>query len=428
MARISLVAAVCLLGAVCHSQAEDGVLVMSSIVYRHGDRSAIDTFPTNTVGESDWPQGFGQLSQRGMKQHYLLGQYLHERYRLQTGLLNSTYYLRKQMKVRSTDVDRTLMSAQSQLSTFYPPQGFQVFEPSLPWMPLPVHTVPKHNDSLLRAYDTAANACPRYTQLYKDMSSLDYYQQVQNEHQEFINDVAKKAGIDYALSLGNIYTIEDPLFCQREHNLSRPAWATDEVLDKMHRLGSISMGLMFQTKEMRMLTSGVLINEMLVNMNNRSVELELPTENLFVYSAHDTTVTAVLQGLDIWNGEQPPYASCVFIELYKPMDGGEHYVRVLFRNETDRNDTVPVDLTPKLPMCGGQSQCPLSNFTRFYQDIVVDNWYNACHENSTSSGLSSVSIASISIAGVFFIAFVVMLLLLLSRRRSTAGYSAVQGV
>ena len=69
-----------------------------------------------------------------------------------------------QVSVRSTDVDRTLMSAETQLSALFPPEGDQVmsyflytvrsndvsfpqkFNAELPWQPIPVHTVPKDQD------------------------------------------------------------------------------------------------------------------------------------------------------------------------------------------------------------------------------------------------------------------------------------------
>uniref|UniRef100_A0A3P9NM32 Lysosomal acid phosphatase n=1 Tax=Poecilia reticulata TaxID=8081 RepID=A0A3P9NM32_POERE len=106
-------------------------------LFRHGDRSPVKAFPTDPHQESAWPQGFGQLSQVGMRQQYELGQYLRTRYK---DFLNESY-IRHEILVRSTDVDRTLMSAEANLAGLYPPKGQQIFQPSLKWQPIPVHTV-----------------------------------------------------------------------------------------------------------------------------------------------------------------------------------------------------------------------------------------------------------------------------------------------
>lgn len=53
-----------------------------------------------------------------------------------------------QITVRSTDYDRTLMSAASNLAGLYPPNGSQVFHPGLGWQPIPVHTVPQDEDKV----------------------------------------------------------------------------------------------------------------------------------------------------------------------------------------------------------------------------------------------------------------------------------------
>ncbi|CAL1533831.1 unnamed protein product [Lymnaea stagnalis] len=63
---------------------------------------------------------------------------------------------------------------------------------------------------------------------------------------------------------------------------------------------------------------------------------------LCLYSTHDSTLTAVLQALDIWDNAWPPFAADIRFELYKELDSDEWYVRVLYlgkvkkiRNQTE---------------------------------------------------------------------------------------------
>ena len=51
-----------------------------------------------------------------------------------------------QYVVRSTDVDRTLMSAESQMSALFYPTPEQQFNQTITWQPIPVHTVPTTDD------------------------------------------------------------------------------------------------------------------------------------------------------------------------------------------------------------------------------------------------------------------------------------------
>uniref|UniRef100_A0A8B9XXS1 Lysosomal acid phosphatase n=1 Tax=Bos mutus grunniens TaxID=30521 RepID=A0A8B9XXS1_BOSMU len=113
-----------------------------TLLYRHGDRSPVKAYPKDPHQEDKWPQGFGQLTKEGMLQHWELGQALRQRYH---GFLNTSYH-RQEVYVRSTDFDRTLMSAEANLAGLFPPDGIQRFNPNISWQPIPVHTVPIAED------------------------------------------------------------------------------------------------------------------------------------------------------------------------------------------------------------------------------------------------------------------------------------------
>lgn len=42
-----------------------------------------------------------------------------------------------------------------------------------------------------------------------------------------------------------------------------------------------------------------------------------PDVKLWIYSAHDTNIVALLDSLNIYNNELPPYAAAVILELRK---------------------------------------------------------------------------------------------------------------
>jgi len=65
------------------------------------------------------------LLQNGSKMHFYLGELVKKRYTVENNLL-SPKYTRAEVYVRSTDFDRTLMSALSQLSAIFPPDEDQV--------------------------------------------------------------------------------------------------------------------------------------------------------------------------------------------------------------------------------------------------------------------------------------------------------------
>lgn len=84
-----------------------GTLKLVQIVYRHGDRTPI-SFPLPNdryASDSYWPEGFGQLTNRGKYRIYSLGKYLRQRY---SNFLTDTP---REVSARSAGSDRCLESS-----------------------------------------------------------------------------------------------------------------------------------------------------------------------------------------------------------------------------------------------------------------------------------------------------------------------------
>lgn len=63
----------------------------------------------------------------------------------------------------------------------------------------------------------------------------------------------------------------------------------------------------------------------------------------------------------IFQPHRPPYASCVFFELYK--SSAENYVQIYYKNSTETN--IPA---MEIPKCG--AKCSLKKWYELYEDIL----------------------------------------------------------
>jgi lysosomal acid phosphatase len=145
----------------------------------------------------------------GKQQHYELGQWLHKRY---AGLVNETYS-RNEIYIRSTDVDRTLMSALSNLDGFYPPVGGQVWKKDANWQPIPVHTVPEKSDAIL----AAKKSCPSYDYALKKLKQSDEYVQFNKQHKKLYDYLTLHTGRTVG-SMEAVQMISNCLFIEELYN------------------------------------------------------------------------------------------------------------------------------------------------------------------------------------------------------------------
>ncbi|XP_026731116.1 prostatic acid phosphatase isoform X1 [Trichoplusia ni] len=341
----------------------------AAIIFRHGDRTPVDPYPTDPwKNESLWPVKFGELTNIGKSQHYALGKWLRQRY----SHLLSDDFDPTQIYVRSTDVDRTLMSAQVNLAGMYPANGKAIWNSDLMWQPIPVHTVPEKDDELLamkkpcRAYDKELDRLI-HSKPYKDRLS---------KYQHLMDYLSAYTG----MKVKDYYDIDDiysTLYIESLYNFTLPNWTHSVYPDQMREPACYSFTTPTGTPLLARLKVGPLLKHIMAHMlKATSNDNDLNHHKVVMYSGHDLTVGSVLNALGLYDGNCPVYTSTILFELIvdNKTEPAGHFVRILYRNSTEIVEPNVLEI----PFCG--SVCPVERFKKLYDNLLTVNWEAECSE------------------------------------------------
>ncbi|KAM7363552.1 acid phosphatase 1 isoform 2-T2 [Cochliomyia hominivorax] len=382
-----------------------GKLVFAHVLYRHGDRTPIEPYPNDPWRDTKyWPTGWGQLTNIGKQQQYNLGQWLRKRY----GSLLSDTYSKNEIYIRSTDVDRTLMSALSNLAGLYEPVKKDIWNPSIHWQPIPVHTQPEKSDSVL----AAKAGCPAYEYALSTLRNSPEFQELNNRYAYLYNYLTQNAGITID-TLEAVQRLNNTFLIEEIYNKTLPEW-TRKVYPSadMTYIADFTFSISTYTRQLARLKTGPLIKEMLERFVEKSKGKLNPNRSLWIYSAHDTTVANVLNTLKLYDLHSPPYIACIMLEL-RLDEKLQPYVSIFYKNTT----AEPYLLT--IPDCG--VQCPLNEMFKIYSDILPKDWDSECklstlmmtYEEANVGTAMGILVAIITI--MLFLSYVVMIYY---RRRS----------
>ncbi|CAH1398941.1 unnamed protein product [Nezara viridula] len=344
----------------------DNELVFASIVYRHGERNP-DSFYTNDPYQnlSYWPDGLGALTDRGKKEQLKLGKWLRRRY---DPLIVDGRYSHDLLYVQSTDVDRTIMSALVNLAgMFYPSQ--QERWSSINWQPIPVHTVPKHLDKELLIMLTK---CPKIKEEEELIKENPIVKQYNEENSRMFIELAKHTGETTPLNPSKTRTIYTNLNIESQTliNFSIPCWAKCYYPEPMSRVSVFSLKMLTMTKTLKRLRGGPLLKEIITHMKEKK-DGSLK-QKLWMYSAHDVTLTCLLDAMGVFEPHIPPLSATVMVELRKNKNK-DYFVSVHYKNSTEEPFVL------EIPGC--IPSCPLHKFESLLSDVIPEDWEKECHSN-----------------------------------------------
>lgn len=320
-------------------------LVFAVDIIRHGDRTPLhDITPYH-----QWQVAPGELTATGMAEEYHLGQQMRQLYVRQTHLL-PMHYQSDALYVSSSDYNRTLISADAFLMGLYPlgtgPKLPNSMLPALPraYQPIPIHTEAMANDKLF--FPLTDKQRKRLEQKY--VFNRADWQAKQQALQPYFAAWSKTTGLNIA-SLDDIITLGDTLYIRSLYHVALPSGISPKQSQEILKDGQWALATLYGSPEMGRAYSHNL-KQAIDHYLQGATHADSPLKYV-LFSAHDTTILAMLSDLGVATTEHIPYASDLNFQLWES-DQHQYLVKISFNGTTLH-----------IPACAGKV-CTLSQFIK----------------------------------------------------------------
>lgn len=306
---------------------EQKTLLQVQLVHRHGDRTPTKAWgPNDPNQENAWPQGWGQLTEEGMRQLFYLGKTIRNRYKN----LISESFDNSEVYVYSSGVERALMSAQCNMAGLFQPTKGQGWDPSFTWRPVPIHSSPVYEDWVMRSSKVCKTKFAQLVDSY--LRTSPNVTNFIDQHLKLVVDSTKAAGLfkegDKLQNLRYAWTLGGNLHIARRYNKTLSPWMTDSIIKDLLNLRAKKHGVQSQaTPLIKRLNGGPFLGRILHNFLRFANGTLNPDDHtstvgsvlkLMIYSGHDTNLAALLGVLDLYD---PPfmlsYGATLIFELHK---------------------------------------------------------------------------------------------------------------
>jgi hypothetical protein len=353
-----------------------GYTVYIAEVCRHGARSPWAYAPWDNDGRWTAPE---QITPSGLRMHYLMGYELRNRFVIQEQFLSQNYR-DGEVYAYSTDYNRTIMSAQSQLLGLYPSGTGPEIAPEVTKKAVPpiavrdlnaitdalgnhalpnrTQIIPIHSEVTEESLilDPLGSSCQALSELSLARHSSSELNEIYAKYPDAISAVASYLNVSNSAAIEQFNSIWDSLFANRFHGYEIPEVFKNETLyERMSNLNlEVYTYLYYTDARMLKLQSSPLLRDIADYMNY--ARLGQTARKFTLYSGHDTTMLPLLASLNITIDSWADYASSLFFILSYDTSAG-------FQVSVYYNDEAVI-----LKDCS-VSPCPLDKFSE-----IVYNW------------------------------------------------------
>lgn len=273
--------------------------------------------------------------------------------------------------LRSTDIPRTLQSAQGLLRGMYPWMTIQGANGAPATEIVDIYTVDAAREWLypnpgncprLQAYETAAKQSPAY----------------QNFVATTLTPLMQELSIYYGVPVSSMpipINVFDCLGAHKCHGYPTPGNVPDNLYNRVVAAMEWEYNYIYNfptTQAYGTLAMGRLYNDVVKNMITAIANFSSNSVRTVLYSAHDTSVMPFLNAIGAWDGKWAPYASLIQMETWVDAAGNAK-VRWIYNREELR-----------LPGCGS-TFCSFSNFLNLVAPVVNSDTANSCRNNPPSA-------------------------------------------
>ncbi|KAH0999671.1 hypothetical protein HUJ04_006053, partial [Dendroctonus ponderosae] len=332
-------------------------LFLSYVLFRHGNRtpdSVQEMYPNDPyLIETYYPTGLGQLTNAGKIREFNIGTSLRQRY----SRFLSELYLPEEVEAFSTDYSRTKASLQLVLAGLFPPQGPQLWNPSVLWQPVPYRYAPRGRDSLLMG-----GLCPTYLQLYQEMEESIEMRSKFMKHHTFFEYISRHSGLEVS-TFRHIYNLYFGLSTEEEWGFSLPDWTQPIWPRKVTAVAIHEYYVQMANDRMWKLASGHLLRKILHDTETKIAQLSKGCK-IHLYSAHENNVVQLLILLGVFWPHIPCYGAHVILEVHHIEE--EFGIKVFYQNwEVEHPELL------QIPGC--DVFCPLDQFRELFSKYMPED-------------------------------------------------------